>query len=50
MPEAALIEAGLAERVLARALAKGGDFAEVFCEQRSGFSLSIDESRIETVR
>ena len=47
MAEAALIEPGLAERVLARALAKGGDFAEVFCEQRSGFSLSIDESRIE---
>ena len=42
-----MIEAGLAERVLSRALAKGGDFAEVFCEQRSGFSLSIDESRIE---
>jgi TldD protein len=45
--EAPLIEPGLAERVLERALERGGDFAEVFCEQRSGFSLSIDESRVE---
>ena len=43
---APLIEPELARRV-ARALEHGGDFAEVFCEQRSGFSLSIDESRIE---
>jgi len=42
-----LIEPQLAERVLARALESGGDFAEVFCERRSGFSLSIDESRVE---
>ncbi len=42
-----LIEIDLAERVLARALARGGDLAELFCEERSGFSLSIDESRIE---
>jgi TldD protein len=45
--EAPLIEPELAERVLERALERGGDFAEVFCEQRSGFSLSIDESRVE---
>jgi len=44
---APLIEPELAGRVLARALERGGDFAELFCEQRSGFSLSIDESRIE---
>jgi TldD protein len=43
----ALIEAGLAERVIARALARGGEFAELFCEERRGFGLSIDESRIE---
>ena len=44
---APLVEPALAERVLARALERGGDFAEVFCEERAGFSLSIDESRVE---
>jgi len=42
-----LIEPGLAARVLDRALARGGDFAEVFCEDRSAFTLAIDESRVE---
>jgi TldD protein len=42
-----LIEEGLAARVLERALSRGGDFAEVFCEERQGFTLSIDESRVE---
>jgi TldD protein len=42
-----LIESDLATRVLERALARGGDFAELFCEDRRGFTLSIDESRIE---
>jgi TldD protein len=42
-----LIEPEVAERALARALANGGEFAEVFCEDRSGLAISIDESRIE---
>jgi TldD protein len=42
-----LIEPDLAERVIARALERGGDFAELFCEERSGFAVSIDESRVE---
>jgi TldD protein len=42
-----LIDTGVAQRVLERALAHGGDFAELFCEDRRGFTLSIDESRIE---
>lgn len=42
-----LVDPELAQRVVARALANGGDLAELFCEDRSGFSLSIDESRIE---
>ena len=42
-----LIDAELADRVLARALVHGGDFAELFCESRSALSLSIDESRVE---
>ncbi len=45
-----LIEPAAAERVLARALAAGGEFAEVFAERRRGFSMSIDESRIESVQ
>jgi TldD protein len=44
---APLIGEELAGQVLERALAHGGDFAEVFCEERYGFSLSIDESRVE---
>jgi TldD protein len=42
-----LIADALAGQVLERALARGGDFAEVFCEERAGFSISIDESRVE---
>ncbi len=45
-----LIEPAVAERVLARALAHGGEFAEVFAERRAGLSISIDESRIESVQ
>jgi TldD protein len=46
-PAPVLVEQELAARVLERALARGGDFAELFCEERDGFSLSIDESRVE---
>ncbi|HSD23525.1 MAG TPA: TldD/PmbA family protein [Solirubrobacterales bacterium] len=42
-----LVDPDVAHRVLERALAHGGDFAELFCEDRRGFSLSIDESRVE---
>ncbi|MGN6588199.1 MAG: TldD/PmbA family protein [Solirubrobacterales bacterium] len=45
-----LLDQGVAERVLARALANGGRFAEVFAERRRGQVLAIDESRIETVQ
>jgi TldD protein len=45
-----LIDQGLAERVLSRALANGGRFAEVFAERRRGQSMSIDERRIEAVQ
>jgi TldD protein len=44
---APLIEPELAQRVLAAALANGGDLAEVYCEERSGLALSIDEQRLE---
>ena len=45
-----LLAADVAERVLARALAAGGDFAEIYAERRSGLAMSIDESRIENVQ
>ena len=46
-----LLDPTVAERVLARALANGGEFAEVFAERRGGLStLAIDESRIESVQ
>lgn len=45
-----LIEPAVAGRALARALAAGGEFAEVFAERRSGLTMAIDESRIESVQ
>jgi TldD protein len=45
-----LIDADVAARVLTRALAHGGRFAEVFAERRHGLSMSIDESRLEAVQ
>jgi TldD protein len=45
-----LIEPAVAGRALARALACGGEFAEVFAERRSGLTMAIDESRIESVQ
>jgi TldD protein len=45
-----LLDQGVVERVLARALANGGRFAEVFAERRRGQSLAIDEQRIEQVQ
>jgi TldD protein len=44
------IEAEVAERALRRALANGGEFAEVFAERSEGLTLAIDESRIESVQ
>jgi TldD protein len=45
-----LIDPAVCERVLARALANGGRFAEVFAERRGGLTMAIDESRIESVQ
>jgi TldD protein len=41
------IDTELAGRVLERALARGGDFAELYCEETSTFGIGIDESRVE---
>ena len=45
-----LIDGELAAAVVERALRRGGDFAEVFCEERAGFGLAVDESRVERVQ
>jgi TldD protein len=45
-----LLDPAVAERVLAGALAHGGEFAELFAERRSGLTMAIDESRIESVQ
>jgi TldD protein len=42
-----LVAPELAERVIARALAHGGDLAELYAEDRGGFGLSLDEGRVE---
>jgi TldD protein len=42
-----LVEPELAERALARALARGGDLGEVYAEERRGFGLSLDDRRVE---
>ncbi len=42
-----LVEPGLAEAVIARALSRGGDLGELYAEDRRGFGLSLDDGRIE---
>src|SRR4051812_40873369 len=42
-----LIGEQLARRVLERALAHGGDLGEVYAEDRYGFGLSLDDSKLE---
>jgi TldD protein len=45
--DAALIEPDVVERVLASALRRGGEFAEVFAEDRRGTSAVLDDGRVE---
>jgi TldD protein len=42
-----LVEPELAGRVLERALARGGDMAELYAEARRGFAVSLDDGRVE---
>jgi TldD protein len=42
-----LVDPELARRVLERALARGGDLAELYAEDRHGFTLAIDDRRVE---
>ena len=43
----ALVETPVIERVLAAALSQGGDFAELFAEDRHGTSAVLDDGRVE---
>jgi TldD protein len=43
----AIIEAGVLERTLADALGQGGEFAEVFVEDRRSSSVRYDDGRVE---
>lgn len=45
--EHALIAPDVAERVIARTLQNGGDFAEVYAERRHGLSVQFDDGRME---
>ncbi len=42
-----MIDTPVLERVLAEALRNGGDFAEVFAEDRSNSSAMLDDGRVE---
>jgi TldD protein len=42
-----LVAPELAARVLERALARGGDTAELYAEARRGFAISLDDRRVE---
>lgn len=45
--ESPLLEPDVAERVIARTLQNGGDFAEVYAERRHGLSVQFDDGRLE---
>ena len=44
---ALLVDTEVVERVLDAALQRGGEFAEVFVEDRRGTSASLDDGRVE---
>lgn len=47
--EIALLDESVVKRVLAEALAKGGDWAEIFAEERRSAALKLEDSRVEDV-
>src|SRR5271167_3790663 len=46
-PLADLVEAAVLERVLHQALRRGGDFAEVFVEDRTSTGISLDDRKVD---
>ena len=49
MSEQGLVEQGVIERVLGAALRTGGEFAEVFAEDRRGTAAVLDDGRVENL-
>jgi TldD protein len=47
MSASPLVETPVVERVLAAALARGAEFAEIFAEDRRGTAASLDDGRVE---
>lgn len=45
-----LLAPEIAHAALGRALARGGDWAEVYAEERTGFAVSLDDRRVERPR
>jgi TldD protein len=45
-----LFDPGRADRVRARALARGGDVAELSAERRASFSVSLDDRKVESAQ
>jgi TldD protein len=43
-----LVEPELAQRVIERALARGGDLGELYAEDRHGFGVTLDDRRVES--
>jgi TldD protein len=46
---APLVDEAVTARVLQKALATGGDFAEVFAEDRRGWLMALDDGRVEDI-
>jgi TldD protein len=42
-----MIDEGTARRVIKEALSRGGDFADLFVERRSGYNLRMEEEKVE---
>ena len=42
-----MLDISIADKVIRRALRDGGDFAEVFVESRRGYSLRLEEEKVE---
>ena len=49
MTTEALLDRDIVERVLSEALRRGGEFAEVFCEDKHTTSASLDQRRVDDI-